>query len=128
MIPESLSQIANHLWQSTLFACAAGLITLTLRKNSARIRHRVWLAASLKFLIPFALLVDVGNCIEWRTPPMSAPNVSVVMEVIQPFTVMTGSAPVLAALPQTTNPLPALLFMVWACVFAGISISWWIRW
>src|SRR4051794_15110965 len=128
MIPESLSQIANHLWQSTLFACAAGLMTLALRKNSARIRHWVWLAASLKFLIPFALLVDVGNRIEWRTPPAISPSVSVAMEVVQPFTVMTGSAPVPAALPQTTDPLLALLFMVWASVSACISISWWIRW
>jgi bla regulator protein blaR1 len=128
MIPESLLPIANHLWQSTLFACAAGLMTLALRKNSARIRHWIWLAASLKFLIPFVLLIDVGNRIGWRTPPAIAPNVSVVMDVAQPFTVAPASAPVLAPLPKTPDPLPALLFMVWACVFASISISWWIRW
>src|SRR3954454_12677940 len=105
MIPESLSPIANHLWQSTLFACAAGLMTRALRKNSARIRHWVWLAASVKFLIPVALLIDVGNRIGWGTPPAIAPNLSVVMEVTQPFTVTTGSAPVKAALPQASDPL-----------------------
>ena len=39
MIPESLSPVANHLWQSTLFAGAAGLVTLALRKNPARVLH-----------------------------------------------------------------------------------------
>jgi hypothetical protein len=57
MIPESLLPIANHLWQSTLFAGTAGLLTLALRRNPARVRHWVWVAASLKFLVPFSLLV-----------------------------------------------------------------------
>ena len=49
MMPESLSPIANHLWQSTLFAGLAGLLTLALRKNSARLRHWVWAAAQWSF-------------------------------------------------------------------------------
>ena len=61
MIPESLSPIANHLWQSTLFAGAAGLLTLALRKNPARVRHWVWVAASLKFLVPFSVLIALGS-------------------------------------------------------------------
>lgn len=65
MIPETLSAIgtamANHLWQSTLFALLAAASTLALRKNQARIRHHIWLASSLKFLIPFVLLVDAGS-------------------------------------------------------------------
>jgi len=65
---ETLSPIANHLWQSTLFASAAGLLTMVLRKNPARVRQWAWVAASLKFLVPFALLtagsrsaVMIGN-------------------------------------------------------------------
>jgi bla regulator protein BlaR1 len=53
--------IANHLWQSTLFALLAGMATLALRKNQARVRHHLWLAASLKFLVPFSLLLDLGG-------------------------------------------------------------------
>ena len=48
--------ILDHLWQSTLFAAAAGLLTLALRGNSARVRHYLWFAASAKFLVPFAAL------------------------------------------------------------------------
>ena len=36
MIPDSLSPIANHLWQSTVFAGAAGLLTLALRHKLRR--------------------------------------------------------------------------------------------
>ncbi len=53
--------VGNHLWQSTLFAIVAGLLTLVLRQNQARARYWIWLAASLKFLIPFSLLVGVGT-------------------------------------------------------------------
>src|SRR5688500_15099402 len=61
MIPASLSPIANHLWQSTLFTVAAWLLTLALRKNRAAIRYWLWLAASLKFVVPFSLLVSTGS-------------------------------------------------------------------
>lgn len=61
MIAEYLSPIANHIWQSTLFAGAAGLLALALRKNSAAVRYWVWLAASLKFFVPFSLLVSIGR-------------------------------------------------------------------
>jgi hypothetical protein len=30
--------LINHLWQSTLFACVAALLTLTFNKNGANIR------------------------------------------------------------------------------------------
>ena len=50
--------LGNHIWQSTLFAVAAGLLTLTMRKNHARARYWLWLAASVKFLVPFSLLVE----------------------------------------------------------------------
>ncbi len=60
----------NHLWQSTIFALAAALLTLAVRKNHARIRHSIWLVASLKFLIPFSLLVSAGSHLQWSNPPV----------------------------------------------------------
>ena len=78
MRPEHLSSIfsttwtsiapavGNHLWQSTLFAVAAGVLTLVLRKNQARIRYAIWLAASVKFLLPFSWLVVIGSYMAWR--------------------------------------------------------------
>ena len=86
MIPA----IFNHLWQSTLFAAMVGLLTLALRKNRARVRHGVWLAASIKFLIPISLLMSLGGAIPWRSVPhivATSTNAVVVMDAVsQPFT------------------------------------------
>jgi bla regulator protein BlaR1 len=83
MTSAYLSPIADHLWQSTLFAGVAGLLTLALRKNRARVRHWVWLAASLKFLVPLSLLIALGSQIGWRTAPAATrSNFSVVMEEV----------------------------------------------
>ena len=49
--------MANHLWQSTIFAAMAALLALALRNHQARVRHWLWMVASVKFLIPFALLI-----------------------------------------------------------------------
>jgi hypothetical protein len=37
--------LMNHLWQSTVFAAVAGLLTLALRSNRAETRYWVWFAA-----------------------------------------------------------------------------------
>jgi len=57
MILANLSPLANHLWLSTLCAAVAWLLAMALRRNRAAVRYWIWLAASAKFLIPFALLV-----------------------------------------------------------------------
>ena len=46
----------DHLWQSTIFAAAAGLLTLAFRRNGAHVRYWLWFGASVKFLIPFPIL------------------------------------------------------------------------
>src|SRR5687767_1869017 len=78
----SLTPIANHLWQSTLFAGMVLLLTLAMRKNSAQARYLLWLAASLKFLVPFTLLVAAGSQLETRTLPAIAPAISVAAEQV----------------------------------------------
>lgn len=55
-----MAGLINHLWQSTLFCVAVWLITLALRANGAALRHWLWLAASLKFLVPFTALYYLG--------------------------------------------------------------------
>src|SRR5262245_41835703 len=90
MLTTFLSPFANHLWQSPVFAVAAGLLTLVFRKTSARTRHWIWLTASLKFLIPFSLLINFGghfSPLSDRALPFE-PSVSVLVidQVAQPFT------------------------------------------
>jgi bla regulator protein BlaR1 len=130
MNPSYFSPIANHLWQSTLFAGVVGLLTLALRKNRARVRHGLWLAASCKFLIPLSVLIALGGHIARRTAPETAhSNVSVVMnQVSQPFTAPMVSWPLLATAADAAGLLPAVLSGIWACGFIGITCSWWVRW
>src|SRR2546423_4618211 len=56
--------LANHLWQATLFAALVLCATLLLRRAPARVRHALWVVASLKFAVPsalFALLAGVAS-------------------------------------------------------------------
>jgi bla regulator protein BlaR1 len=70
------SALYNHLWQSTLFAIAAAGVAFLLRNQRANVRYWIWLAASLKFLVPFSVLMLAGarfQPIERATP--KAPTV-----------------------------------------------------
>ena len=130
MSPEYFPLIANHLWQSTLLAGVAGLLTLALRQNHARVRHLVWLAASSKFLVPLAVLISLGGHIRWRTAVEMAPsNVLVVVSTInQPFATASVSSGSRRIAPSASNLLPAVLGGIWTFGFLGICCSWWLRW
>jgi len=120
-----MNHIADHLWQSTLFAGVVWLLTLALRKNHARVRHGLWLAASCKFLVPFSLLIALGGQVHWRTAPANvAAGITVVMEqASQPFTATAAEASV-----PTSSRLPAILLGIWVCGVIGITCAWWVRW
>jgi len=128
MIPANLSDLANHLWQSTLFAAAAWLLTLALQKNRAAVRHGLWLAASLKFLVPFSLLVGAGSQFAWRTAPAIGPAAfsRAVEQISRPFTLPSEPSPAAVA-PASWNPVPVILLSVWLCGFA-IGPVLWFRW
>ena len=81
-----IGELTNHLWQSTLFAVAAGLLTVAFRKNRAQVRYWLWFSASFKFFVPFSLLMSLGSHLQW-TPAaqkIAAPAVSFTMDANQP--------------------------------------------
>src|SRR6266481_5241383 len=122
--------LGNHLWQSTLFAVMAGLLTLILRKNHARVRYWLWLAASLKFLIPFSLLVGMGSHLAWSrgAPGTKAGLYFAMEEVSQPF---TQPVPPRATTPTISSNLVHLLpvlLAVWLCGFLVVLCVWYTRW
>lgn len=82
-----LAIVANHLWQSTLFAMGIAALAWLLRRHGARVRHMLWLAASLKFLLPFALLAAVGTQIPWESPdaPLQSPVLSAAGVIAAPM-------------------------------------------
>ena len=124
MIPANLTPLANHLWQSTLLAATAGLLSLVLRKQRAQVRYGLWLAASVKFLIPFALLVSMGSQFEWRTATSIAqsPFPVAMEEISQPFA-PSATAPLLAV-PSAASPVSAVLLAIWVCGFTAVVFSW----
>ena len=131
MISGYWPPLLNHVWQSTVFAIAAGFLTLALRKSTAKARYWLWLAASVKFLIPFYLLVSIGAHVEWRTVRGNAsPEWPFAVEQIsRPFLAPIASIPDHSvALAAAASPIPALLFLAWACGFIAVLISCWLRW
>src|SRR5580704_15998757 len=94
--------VTNHIWQSTLCAGAVWTLTYILRKNRASVRFRLWLAASVKFLVPFSLLVSAGSHLGWRTVATSGQlQWSMVMDDIgRPFSIAT-SQPHLTGVPAS---------------------------
>jgi uncharacterized protein (TIGR03435 family) len=126
--------LKNHLWQSTLFALGAAALTLALRKNQARTRYWVWLAASLKFLIPFAPLVTLGSLL--ATPHhygVPQNTVYFVMdEVSQPFTQATVQqlSPIASVPPHPlwSLNLPLLMAVVWIAGCFVVVFVWLTSW
>ena len=67
-----IGELSNHLWQSTVVVAVAALVAVALRNNGAHVRHAVWMIASLKFLVPFSLLMSVGALLPAWTPAAPA--------------------------------------------------------
>src|SRR5580704_3197263 len=128
MIPANLIPVANHLWQSTLFAAALALLSLAFRRQRAKVRYALWLAASVKFLIPFAMLVSIGNQFEWRTAASIAHSpIPIAMEQIsQPF--IPPASWERLAVPAADGRIPAVLRTIWICGFAAVLFSWLVQW
>jgi bla regulator protein blaR1 len=125
--------IANHLWQSTAVFLLAWLLTLLLRRNRPATRHAIWLAASLKFLVPFSTLsVLSGFLYAPRTTVPSGHIVTAAQAVAQPFFAM----PPTHAFPQqlvSAQPLPTawpilLLASIWLIGALLVLAVWWARW
>jgi bla regulator protein blaR1 len=132
--------LGNHLWQSTLFALAAGLLTLTLRQQRARMRYWIWLVASVKFLIPFSLLVQAGNRLAWSlgwshaSAGINAGLYFAAEQISQPFTQPAITLQAVSQAAATTaqsnliHLLPAVLAATWLCGFAVVLLVWCARW
>lgn len=121
-----IAELADHLWQSTLFVLAAWLLTLTLRNNGAHTRYWLWFAASLKFLVPFSLLTILGSRLvrEVEVPEIFPPFPEMVEQVAAPF---SGAMPALSAQAATGPHISTIMFGLWGLGFAVVALFWFIR-
>lgn len=125
MIHAYLLPLANHLWQSTLVAAALALLAIAYRGNGAAVSFRFWLAASIKFLVPFSWLVGLGGWFRpWTVVPSAPRGWSVAAE--QLFAPSGFSS--LASTPAAVSDLPELLVAVWVCGVIAVLCSWWREW
>src|SRR5215510_4484072 len=124
-----IGELSNHLWQSTMFAVIVGLLVIALRRNRARVRYCLWLSASLKFFVPFALLVSLGRQLESVPSAQQIATQIATPAISRTFDQLTEpfSIPLVIAHEMPTTPralgsewLLTALLSVWLCGFAGV--------
>jgi len=118
-----IAWLPNHLWQSTVFGLAVALAAFLLRHNRAHVRYALWFAASVKFLVPFSLLVALGALVPLRPAQPVSRSVSpgafsiAVDELAQPF---PAAAPAPAEPAARRVSWTLVVAGAWFCVFAAI--------
>ena len=125
-LPPLFHSAFNHLWQSTLFAAIAALLALTLKTYRARVRYSLWLAASLKFLVPFSLLVMLGARFDWPRHVTWAVTAEQISQTFRSPQMLTRSAPPIPREPG--HVLPEILFAIWAAGSLLVLLRWTVRW
>ena len=110
-----LTEIVNHLWQSTLVAAALAALAAMLRNDGAHTRYWLWWAASVKFLVPFSVLSMLGAVLaEAGVPRVALAEWPAAIDILaQPM-------------PRATSwpPLSLALLGVWALGFGAVAGAW----
>ncbi|WP_035355456.1 M56 family metallopeptidase [Edaphobacter aggregans] len=135
--------LMHHLWQSTVVCGSLWLLSVMLRRNAARMRFRLWMLASIKFLLPFSLLITAGEAISVKkqAAPSVAPLFSMMIEgpashstLVKPLhaaapVVNEGSHADVAPTKRQSIMQYALLF-VWTAGSLVVAFVWlrsWVR-
>ena len=122
--------VAAHLFESTLCAGVAAVLVLILRRAPASTRYAIWLAASLKFLIPFSLIGLAGTYLSGVVAPPDANQGSVVVRWL-------GAAASWNVANFTSSTLPAvplsravifMLVLLWAIGTLTVVTFRWRQW
>jgi beta-lactamase regulating signal transducer with metallopeptidase domain len=131
--------VANHLWQTTVFALMAWGIVRLLKRSTARVRYCVWSIALMKFLLPSALLIlaleRIGVDFSLTTPATGA-GAEIVSRIAQPILPIvnsggaTAAETIVDASPANREPhreLYCLLSLFWGLGVAGALTRWLVR-
>jgi len=117
-----------HLWQSTLFAGLAALLALAFRRQRAGIRYCIWMAASLKFVIPFAVLIEIGTHIPWPAAvPLARPHLTLAAPDFSiPLTGQRFLTPRNPLRPANAGLAELVMFAIWI-IGAAVVLFFWAR-
>ena len=125
--------LLNHLWQSTLVAAVAWLACRAMLKaNSPRVRFGVWLAASVKFLLPFAAFAGVGSWLGAR-PPLTPAQSQRMFDIVLGGSTGLATAPFhVSRAPQAVigweTALMVALAAVWGLGATMVLLGWLRSW
>jgi len=119
---------ANHLWQATIFASLLFIAARPLKRGPAHTRYTLWLAASLKFALPSAVLIFVGSLLglnmkgwaAWNSATAhTAPLISQVAEPLLPASLSSpaSDAALFSQAVAPHNELYCAMTLTWAAGF-----------
>jgi bla regulator protein blaR1 len=115
--------MTNHLWQSTIFCVCVAVLAIAFRKSRARVRFWFWLSASLKFLVPFSLLLSLGSHLApgpTATRAAATPVAAVTMlQISEPFSDRLVSA---RSGESPHSWITEWMFGIWLCGFAAVAL------
>jgi TonB family protein len=110
--------LGRHLFESTIFALLAAILTLALHKRGAATRHALWFIAVVKFAVPVATLSAVGlklqNLLPHSVLPPSAPL------RLASFLAHQGAATQLPSAPSTHFHPFVVVWLVGALVMLAV--------
>ncbi|MBI4906502.1 MAG: TIGR03435 family protein [Acidobacteria bacterium] len=118
-----MAEVVSHLWQSTVFAVAVAVVCRLLRDNAARTRYWLWLAASVKFLVPFSLLVAVGDRVDF--PVRGAVTGATVQAITATF---SPGPEVVAPVTVEESQWPLALAIVWGIGVVVLTVRLIVAW
>lgn len=120
-----ITALIDHLWQSSLFAACAWLVAMQCRKQGAHLRYWIWFTASIKFLLPFSLLVSAG---EWLGHYVLPVNGQAALSQAVHHAVAPIIPTIIAPSFYWSRTILLLCLLIWAIGFLGLATRWLIRW
>ncbi len=129
-----IGTVVTHLLESTVFALGMALLTVAFSANGAHVRFWLWFAASVKFLVPFAAIVELGKRLRWDSAPTVALDAALPMRLGEffpqgdafAFGPLTTTSPVFPAPPQIS--LVTVLLLIWGTGVAFLLCRWTLQW
>ena len=126
-----LEPVADHLWQSTAVLAVITALALLLRDNRAQVRHGLWLVASIKFVVPFALLTAVGAGISLPAAQTAVLDLMAPAAVVaEPFgqVVMPLVDGGVESGRTLTSLWPVSIAVVWFVGALALAMRWLMQW
>ena len=118
--------LLTHLWQSTLVLLGAWVLARACERNAAAVRYWIWFVASVKFLVPLALLQQFGDRLGRSLPEPLPVDVALVESA---STVFVPAMPRgLATSDAMVSQLALIAAAIWALGAALLFLRWFLQW